>query len=135
MRHAPLTLLLAILPACRALPTEAVPLAGMEEPLTLVAEPDDETARRSLAPGSFSGLYVKAAWVEPPEEPSQPPDALQVTRVVENSPGAAAGIREGDLLLGCRVGDSTTDIELRWPSAWHALETEQAPGTVLHLRL
>lgn len=121
-------------PGCSVtLPQEPPPLLDMEEPLALGQEPDDEAARQALPLGSFAGLYVRSAWFEGPAEPGQKPDALEVERVVENSPAAAAGLREGDLLLAVAVGDGA-ETKLHWPSQWRKIEVESKPGTVLHLR-
>ena len=44
--------------ACSSpLPRHAPALAGMEEPLALQSEPQDEDARQGLPAGSFSGVY------------------------------------------------------------------------------
>ena len=54
-------LLLACVSACSlapGLPDEPPALSDMEEPLELAAEPDDETARKRLPFGSFSGMYL-----------------------------------------------------------------------------
>jgi len=125
--------LLALPVACSVTPPqEPPPLVDMEEPLALAQEPDDEAARRALPRGSFTGLYLRSARFEEPEEPGQEPDALEVERVVENSPAAAVGLREGDLLLAVAVGDGP-ETKLRWPSQWRKIEAETKPGTVLHL--
>jgi len=125
---------LPALPACSTtLPRESPPLVDMEEPLAMGQEPDDEAARRALPLGSFAGLYLRSAWFEGPAEPGRKPDALEVERVVENSPGAAAGLQEGDLLLAVAVADGV-ETELRWPSQWRKIEAESKPGTVLHVR-
>ena len=52
-----------------SLPTEPPPLFDMEEPLPLQKEPDDEAVRVRLSAGSFSGIHVKSAWFEEPDEP------------------------------------------------------------------
>lgn len=127
------TVLVLLLPACSVtLPLEPPPLVDWDEPLTLAQEPDDEAARQGLPLGSFGGLYLRPAWFQEPAEPGQKPDALEVERVVENSPADAAGLREGDLLLAVVVG-SGDETRLRWPSQWQKIEAETAPGTVLHL--
>ena len=105
----PLSLFLpCVLGACSLspLPKAPPPLLSMEEPLTLKQEPDDEAARLALKLGCFSGLRLKTAWFEDPLEPGQTPDALEVTRIIENSPAQAASLRVGDLLLSCSRTDA-----------------------------
>ena len=123
--------LLFLLPACsfHSLPTEPPPLRDMEEPMALKVEPDDEAERMQLAPGSFSGIYVKPAWFEEPDEPGGSPDALAIERIVENSPAAVSGLRVGDLLLSVRVGTGPRR-ELKWPANWRKIEAETATRTV-----
>ncbi len=125
--------LLGLCACSTTLPQEPPPLVDMEEPLPLQQEPDDEAARRALPVGSFTGLHVRSTWFEEPAEPGREPDALEVERIVENSPAAAVDLREGDLLLAVAVGDGA-ETELRWPSQWRKIEAETKPGTVLHLR-
>ena len=102
-RRAPLALLLwPFLGACSlfggGLPQEPPALADMEEPLDLRAEPDDEAARLALPAGSFSGLYVEDARDTLAAKLAEP-DAVEVARVVENSPAALAGLAPGDQVL------------------------------------
>ncbi len=40
------------------LPSSPPPLFDLEEPLALIAEPQDEAARVALPPGSFSGVEI-----------------------------------------------------------------------------
>ncbi|MHC5065021.1 MAG: hypothetical protein ACYTG5_13730 [Planctomycetota bacterium] len=96
-----LAIALLCLSSCRLtpLPDEPPPLRDMEAPLALQSEPDDEAQRLLLAPGSFTGVTVKSAWFDEPDEPGQAPDALEVVELVENSPGIAAGLRVGQLDL------------------------------------
>lgn len=129
-----------LLGACslNPLPETSPPLRSMEEPLDLKTEPDDEPARRTLASGCFSGLYLRSAWFEDPLEPGQTPDALEITRLVENSPAEAAGLQVGDLLLSATVlseaGAAATSQTLNWPGTWRKLEIEATPGTRVALR-
>ena len=102
------------------------PLFDMEEPLALHEEPEDEDARRALPLGGFTGIYTGESR-ESLEEMDADESGLQVVRVVENSPGAAAGVRRGDLLLEATRNGKTT--ELRWVSEWRELELETDPGT------
>jgi C-terminal processing protease CtpA/Prc len=113
------------------LPREAPPLASMEEPFDLQAEPQDEAARAALPAGSFSGIYVADARASL-DAMLEASEGVAVERVIENSPGDAAGIEEGDLLLSARTGDGAT-TELRWPSEWRAIELAQAPGSEIEL--
>lgn len=108
--HHPLARLVALtalawLPlACAApLPVEAPPLHDMEEPVDLLAEPDDEAQRQDLPVGSFSGAYVERAQrsleAELLDDEAGGGDGVLVARVVENSPADAARIAVGDILL------------------------------------
>jgi len=133
-----LRLLAALAPLCLALgacsslfgsdelPRQPPALADMEEPLELQDEPQDEDARKELPPGSFSGVYVADARASL-DAMLDAPEGVRVERVVENSPGDAAGLEEGDLLL------SAAGTALHWPSEWRALELAGAPGTLLEL--
>ncbi|MBL9077223.1 MAG: hypothetical protein JNL08_06960 [Planctomycetes bacterium] len=127
------TLLLAGLAACSLSPDlpERPPLADLEEPLDLQAEPDDEAARRALPPGTFAGLVLDDArdtLAAKLDEPAQ----LRIAAIVENSPADAAGLEVGDLLLEARLGDGAP-IALQQPSQWQKLELDAAPGTAVTL--
>jgi len=121
----------ALLAGPEELPRESPALASMEEPFDLQAEPQDEPARQLLPAGSFSGIYVADARASL-DAMLDAPEGVAVERVVENSPGDAAGIEEGDLLLSVRAGDGST-TELHWPSEWRAIELAQAPGSEIEL--
>jgi len=108
------------------LPREAPALAGMEEPLELQTEPQDESARQQLPAGSFSGVYVADARATL-DALLEAPEGVRVERVIENSPGDAAGLEEGDLLL------SANSNALHWPSDWRALELALPAGSELEL--
>jgi C-terminal processing protease CtpA/Prc len=84
----------------------------MEEPLPLAHEPDDEAARRELAPGTFTGVVVGDARTSL-DAMLEEPEGLLVTAVVENSPADFAGIEAGDLLLEVRAPEGHP---LRWPA-------------------
>jgi C-terminal processing protease CtpA/Prc len=113
------------------LPRDPPALSGMEEPLALQSEPQDEEARAALPAGSFSGIYVVDARASLDALLGEP-EGLRIERVVENSPGDAAGLEPGDLLLEVRgPGDSVSS--LRWPSEWRALELAQPAGSELEL--
>jgi C-terminal processing protease CtpA/Prc len=116
--------------ASDALPRTPPPLAGMEEPLEWMDEPADEEQRRALPSGSFTGVVVGDARTSLDEMLSAP-SGLAVTRVVENSPAAIAGIAEGDLLLEVRTGKET--VALAWPAEWRRIELEAEPGSVLRV--
>lgn len=113
------------------LPRESPALAGMEEPLALQTEPQDEAARAALPPGCFSGLYVADARATL-DALLEAPEGVRVERVIENSPADAAGFEEGDLLRSARTRDGKS-IELHWPSEWRALELALAPGSEVEL--
>ena len=108
------------------LPRQSPALAGMEEPLELQAEPQDESAREQLPAGAFSGVYVADARASL-DALLEEPEGVRIERVVENSPGEEAGLEEGDLLLS--AGGSA----LHWPSEWRALELSSPAGSVLEL--
>ncbi|MCE9635713.1 MAG: S1C family serine protease, partial [Planctomycetes bacterium] len=116
------------------LPEASPALADMEEPLALREEPKDETTRRAMPPGSFTGLTVAEAKRSLEQLAlggtvggTVGGTGVRVTRVVENSPADAAGIEEDDLLVAAAVPSGTKD--LRWPSEWRKLELDLAPGT------
>jgi C-terminal processing protease CtpA/Prc len=112
--------------ACRSAPPEnAPPLATMEEPLALRAEPDDEARRTELDPGAFSGVLVIDGR-RSLEALLGEPEGVLVERVVENSPGAAAGLEPGDLLFELETPAGAR--ELHWPSDWRAAELAGQPG-------
>jgi S1-C subfamily serine protease len=57
-----------------------------------------------------------------------------VTRVVENSPGDAAGIEEGDVLV--RATDAAgAEKALSYPSQWRAIELAAAPGSQIRVTI
>ncbi len=103
----------------------------MEEPLDLLAEPDDEAARQLLPAGSFSGLVLDDARDTLAAKLDQEAQ-LRVAHVVENSPADAAGLQPGDLLLEAHVGGGEARV-LRRPSEWQQLEQTTAPGTKVEL--
>ncbi|MFN0008194.1 MAG: PDZ domain-containing protein [Planctomycetota bacterium] len=121
----------ALLAGPEELPHDSPALSSMEEPFDLQAEPQDEPARQLLPAGSFSGIYVADARASL-DAMLDAPQGVAVERVVENSPGDAAGIEEGDLLLSVRSGDGAA-TELRWPSEWRAIELAQAPGSEIEI--
>jgi S1-C subfamily serine protease len=108
----------------------------MEEPVALLQEPNDESARRALPAGSFTGASVVEAKrsLEQLSTGNGSGSGVRVSRVIENSPADAAGIEEEDLLLAARVG-SAAEQTLRWPSEWRKLEVETAPGTEISVSL
>jgi C-terminal processing protease CtpA/Prc len=115
------------------LPEKRPPLADMEEPLALSDAPKDEDERAKLPLGGFTGITVADARRTLDEMEDVAP-GVRVARVVENSPGDAAGIEEGDLLL------SATDAagakhDIAYPSQWREIEIAAAPGAVLHVEI
>jgi C-terminal processing protease CtpA/Prc len=114
-------------------PAEPPPLRDMEEPLTLFDEPADETERADLPAGGFTGVYVSEAG-ETLEALIGEPSGLTVARVVENSPGDAAGVEPGDILLEAAI-DGGEPVELGWVSQWRQIELESTPGTVVDVVL
>jgi S1-C subfamily serine protease len=115
----------------QALPTASPSLADLEEPLAYQEEPRDEQVRKALAPGSFTGLVVADARATLDDMLSEP-EGILVSRVVENSPGEAAEIEEGDLLLTAQPAGEEP-VPLHWPSQWRELELRLPPGTELAL--
>ena len=124
MRTAVLCVAALALPACSSflptkLPSERPPLSDMEEPLAFVQEPKDEAARAALPLGGFTGIYVADAR-QTLDELEGDAAGVRVARVVENSPGDAAGLVAGDLILAARPG-AVDERDIRWPSEWRAL--------------
>jgi C-terminal processing protease CtpA/Prc len=132
MNAAPL-FLLACLGACSLAPDlpPRPPLADLEEPLDLRAEPDDEAARRQLPAGSFAGLVLDDARDTLAAKLDQAAQ-LRIAAVVPNSPADAAGLQPGDLLLEARVDGGPARV-LQRPSEWRQLELDTAPGTTVEL--
>jgi C-terminal processing protease CtpA/Prc len=125
---------LLTLPSCTlfgsSAPEESPPLFDMQEPSALLAEPDDEARRLELEAGSFSGLAVEDAR-DSLASLTQAPEGVLVTRVVENSPAAAAGLEYGDRVLEVDAGFGP--VALSWPSEWRAIELAQPAGTILDI--
>lgn len=115
------------------LPKKSPPLADMEEPVALLQEPKDEDRRKALPLGSFTGVTVAEARRSLDETESSEP-GVRVSRVVENSPGDAAGIEEDDLLLAV-TPPGGAERALRWPSEWRKVEIDTPSGAVLHVVL
>lgn len=111
------------------LPSDPPPLVDMEEPLDLFAEPDDEAQRQDLPAGGFTGVYVDDSR-ETLEALLGEGEGVVVSRIVENSPGDAAGLQEGDLIL-LAVGPAGDEEVIRSPSQWRRLELEAEPGSAL----
>ena len=113
-----------------SLPSELPPLEALVEPPAFLEEPDDESARRALPMGAFSGLVVVDAR-DSLAAMAGAPEGLRVARVVENSPAAFAGLEVDDLLFEVELAGRV--IELDYPSRWRAIELEEAPGSELTL--
>ncbi|MFO1051015.1 MAG: hypothetical protein U1F36_02220 [Planctomycetota bacterium] len=119
-----------LLQACASrLPDEPPPLADMEEPLSLFAEPDDEAARAALPLGSFTGCEVGAAG-DSLESLLEAAHGVQVQAIVENSPADVAGLKVGDLLLHAKLADGS-ERDLTAESDWRKVELDAAPGSVV----
>lgn len=108
-------------------------LADMEEPLPLHEEPKDEAARKALPLGTFTGVTTADAR-RSLDELEGDSAGLRVARVVENSPGDAAGIEEDDLLLDVSLDGGAARV-LRWPSEWRQVELDAKAGSRLRVRL
>ena len=111
------------------LPEERPPLADLEEPRDLFAEPDDEADRRALPLGSFTGAYVEDAR-DSLDALLGEPRGVVIERIVENSPAEVAGLASGDWILeaGCA---GQTPQPIGRPSEWRALELACEPGSTL----
>ena len=133
-------LLLALVPllagGCKyfypAMPDQLPPLADMEEPLELFEEPEDESLRQELPQGVFTGVYVRSATASLDELAEEDP-GIEISRLVENSPGVAAGLEVGDLLFEAYVNDDPEPVALSWPSDWAALELAATTGDSLRV--
>jgi C-terminal processing protease CtpA/Prc len=136
MRTVLLCLAALTLPACSSflptkLPDQRPSLTDMEEPLALVQEPKDEDARTALPLGGFTGIYVADAR-QTLDELEGDAAGVRVARVIENSPGDAAGIEEGDIVV--EVTDAAgAKHALSYPSQWRAVEIAAATGSSLHV--
>ena len=128
-------LLILLAAGCRAIdtPTDPPPLVGFDEPVGYLEEPDDEAQRLALPAGGFTGIEVSDAR-RTLEALMGESEGLVVTGVVENSPGAAAGVEEGDLVLAVITPDGD-ELWLEWPSQWRELELASAQGDELVLVL
>lgn len=115
----------------RKLPNKLPPLVDMEEPLALTQEPKDEAERAKLPLGGFTGVYV-ADVRKTLDELEGSAAGVRVARVVENSPGDAAGIEEGDVLVEV-TNAAGARRELSYPSQWREIELSAKPGTELHV--
>ena len=127
----PAALLTGALAACAGAEADGSPppLAGFDEPVAWLEEPDDEAARSALDAGGFTGIRVTDAR-RTLEALVGEPEGLVVAGVVENSPAHAAGVREGDLLLAVLEPEETW---LEWPSQWRRIELEARADTELVL--
>ena len=111
------------------LPTQAVPLEDMEVSRTLLEIPQDEEQREDIPLGMFTGVQVGDSRLTL-EGRLEAPEGVLVTGIVENSPAAAAGIREDDIILEAAIdGDDMT--LLQWPSDWFRLEQTAGPDSVI----
>jgi C-terminal processing protease CtpA/Prc len=125
-----LTLSLLALTACgTTLPDTSPPLADIDEPLDLRAEPDDEARRQQLPAGAFAGLRVDDAR-DTLAAKLDAPSALRIVEVVENSPAQAAGLQVGDVLLEVTVAGRSPRA-LQRPGEWRQIELDTPPGTKL----
>lgn len=115
-----------------SVPATPPPLAEVDAPLELAAEPDDEAARRALPAGAFSGVELAPARATL-EEMAGAARGVEVARVVENSPAALAGLEPGDLIVSASANGSVR--ALAWPSDWREVELACAPGTALELEV
>ena len=126
--------LLAAFSACSLtpeLPESSPALAGMEEPLDLRSEPNDEDQRLALPVGTFSGLYLSDAR-DTLAAKLEAPDSVKIERVIENSPAHLAGLQAGDLVLEVEVDGGTAQTISR-PSEWRKLELDSEPGSKIVL--
>jgi C-terminal processing protease CtpA/Prc len=115
------------------LPDKLPPLADVEAPPALMDEPKDEAERLKLPLGGFTGITVADAR-RSFDELDETAVGVRVARVAENSPGDAAGVAEGDVLLAVTDADGARR-EIARPSQWRAVEIAAKPGATLHLAL
>lgn len=131
-----LTGLLVTLGACAALrrpmPEALPPLKDMEEPLSLMDEPQDEDARKALPVGGFTGVYVSSG-AETLDELAEGADGVVVERIVENSPAAIAGLEVGDLMIEATGPRDEDPTELKFPSVWREVELAAREGDTLNI--
>ena len=123
--------LLALAACGTTLPTTSPPLADIDEPLDLRAEPDDEARRAQLPAGTFSGLRVDDAR-DTLAAKLDAPSALRIVEIVENSPAQAAGLQVDDVLLEVTVVGQPPKA-LQRPSEWRQLELDAPPNSKLVL--
>ena len=116
---------------CSSLPTEADPLGNMEVSRTLLAAPNDEEQREKLSLGVFTGIEIGDSRLTL-EEQLEAPEGVLVKGIVENSPAAAAGLQEGDIVLDAAIDDNTPN-SLHWPSDWFKLEQTTQTDSVIHV--
>ncbi len=113
------------------LPDEPPPLASMEEPPALFDEPDDEAMRAELPLGGYSGVHVTDGRTSLGGlGGGDAPHGVLVQRVIENSPGDAAGIAAGDLIVAARRAGAS-EVAIRWPSEWREFERTSHPGEAI----
>jgi len=141
MNRTPLLTLLAALVcgACSSLgselPDESPPLASMEEPPALFGEPDDEALRTALPLGGYTGIHVTDGRTSLGDlSEGDAPRGVLVQRVVENSPGDAAGVTEDDLIVAT-TRTSGGETPIRWPSEWREFELTSRPGETISVRV
>lgn len=132
--------IVALLAGCQsALPDAPPPLADMEEPPALFAEPADEDARRNLPLGCYSGVEVADPRTTLEERlAGAPVRGVLVAEVIANSPGDAAGVAPGDLLLSAALlapGVDPAAEALTAPSQWRRIERDAMPSSVVAVRL
>jgi C-terminal processing protease CtpA/Prc len=113
------------------LPTQPVPLAGMDISRDRLPLPKDEGERLKLPPGVFTGIEVSDSR-QTLEAQIEAPEGVLVARVVENSPAVAAGIAEGDILLKAAVNNAAP-TPLHWPSDWYKLEQTTPLDAKIHV--
>ena len=116
---------------CSSLPTQAAPLENMEVSRAIYEMPQDEEQRKELPLGVFTGIEVGDSRLTL-EEQLEAPEGVLVTGIVENSPGAAADIREGDIILEASIDDNSATL-LQWPSDWFKMEQTTQPGSTIHI--
>ena len=129
---------LLLLPACALfeseLPEDPLPLADMEAPPHLQEEPDDEEARRALPLGSFTGVYAEDLG-DLMSEMEFGAAGITVERIVENSPGHAAGIQVGDLITQVHAPPEFDRAGIDSVSVWHRVEDVLPAGRDIEVEL
>ena len=67
-------------------------LAGLNDPYTVYMDPEEYASWQEMTSGSYSGVGIVVAFKD---------HLVTAAAVFEESPAAAAGIQQGDVVHGC----------------------------------